>query len=100
MPFAAHTIKEPSSPAKIPPHRPHASKRATMSDGSGPTTYSYDSLDRLTSKATPEGTLTYGYDAARRVAPVPVIFSNQDEGAPGPSLLGTGDTTTIRGLRL
>ena len=25
------------------------------------------------------------------MAPVPVIFSNQDEGAPGPSLLGTGD---------
>jgi len=25
------------------------------------------------------------------VAPVPVILSNLDEGAPGPSLLGTGE---------
>lgn len=29
--------------------------------------------------------------AKRRVAPIPVIFPNFDEGAPGPSLLGTGD---------
>jgi hypothetical protein len=35
-----------------------------------------------------------------RVAPVSVIVPNQAEGAPGPSLLGTGDTTTIRGLDL
>jgi RHS repeat-associated protein len=41
-----------------------------MSDGSGTTTYSYDSLDRLTAKATPEGTLNYGYDAASNVASV------------------------------
>jgi hypothetical protein len=28
-----------------------------------------------------------------RVAPIPMIFSNHAEGAPGPSLLGTGDGT-------
>jgi len=28
-----------------------------------------------------------------RVAPVPATFSTQDEGAPGPSLLGTGDAS-------
>jgi len=31
------------------------------------------------------------------VAPVPVIFSNQDEGATGPSHLGTGDDALPRG---
>ena len=35
-----------------------------MTDQSGTTTYGYDSMDRLTSKATPEGTLSYTYDAA------------------------------------
>ena len=39
-----------------------------MIDGSGTTTYTYDSQDRLTSKATPEGTLSYTYDAAGNVA--------------------------------
>ncbi len=39
-----------------------------MTDASGTTTYSYDSLDRLVSEATPEGTLTYSYDAAGNVA--------------------------------
>src|SRR5439155_4085831 len=32
-------------------------KRQTMTDASGTTTYAYDSMDRLTQKATPEGTL-------------------------------------------
>ena len=40
------------------------SKRATMTDASGTTTYGYDNLDRLIMRATPEGTLTYTYDAA------------------------------------
>jgi YD repeat-containing protein len=35
-----------------------------MADGSGTTTYSYDPLDRLTTKAAPAGTLSYGYDGA------------------------------------
>jgi YD repeat-containing protein len=43
-------------------------KRASMTDASGTTTYSYDSLDRLTMKATPEGTLNYTYDAASNLA--------------------------------
>jgi len=39
-----------------------------MTDASGATTYTYDSLDRLTAKATPEGALNYTYDAASNVA--------------------------------
>lgn len=39
-------------------------QRATMVDASGTTTYAYNNRDRLTSKATPQGTLTYAYDAA------------------------------------
>jgi len=38
-------------------------QRATMMDASGTTTYDYDAQDRLTSKATPQGTLSYTYDA-------------------------------------
>jgi RHS repeat-associated protein len=47
---------------------------ATMTDGSGTTTYNYDALNRLTSKVTPEGTLTYTYDGVGNVASV--ISSN------------------------
>jgi RHS repeat-associated protein len=47
-----------------------------MTDGSGTTTYSYDSLDRPTAKATPEGTLSYGYDAASNVASVSSNHAN------------------------
>jgi RHS repeat-associated protein len=39
-----------------------------MTDASGTTTYTYDSMDRLSSKATPEGTLNYAYDAAGNLA--------------------------------
>jgi YD repeat-containing protein len=35
-----------------------------MQDASGSTTYSYDNRDRLLSKATPQGTLSYSYDPA------------------------------------
>jgi YD repeat-containing protein len=35
-----------------------------VQDASGTTSYTYNSLDRLTTKAIPEGTLTYTYDAA------------------------------------
>ncbi len=45
-------------------------RRATMTDGSGTTTYGYDNLDRLTSKATPFGTLTYGYDVGGNVTSI------------------------------
>jgi RHS repeat-associated protein len=38
-------------------------QRTNMVDASGTTAYSYDSRDRLKSKATPEGTLNYDYDA-------------------------------------
>ena len=36
----------------------------------------------------------------RRVAPVPMIFPNRDEGATGPSQLGTGDDSTTKGVSL
>ena len=38
-------------------------QRATMFDASGTTTYTYDTCNRLLTKATPQGTLTYTYDA-------------------------------------
>ncbi|MBI1790799.1 MAG: hypothetical protein HYR60_24995, partial [Acidobacteria bacterium] len=37
-------------------------QRASMSDASGITTYTYDLRDRLLNKSTPQGTLTYTYD--------------------------------------
>src|SRR5579863_8639928 len=43
-------------------------RMATMTDASGTTNYSYDSMDRLSQKATPEGTLNYTYDAAGNLA--------------------------------
>jgi uncharacterized protein RhaS with RHS repeats len=36
-------------------------RRLSMSDPTGLTNYSYDNRDRLTAKATPEGTLSYSY---------------------------------------
>jgi RHS repeat-associated protein len=41
-----------------------------MTDASGTTTYTYGYLGRLVSKATPEGTLNYTYDAAGHVASI------------------------------
>jgi RHS repeat-associated protein len=38
-------------------------KRKTMTDASGQTTYNYNDRDWLLSKQTPQGTLTYTYDA-------------------------------------
>lgn len=45
-------------------------QRQTMTDASGVTTYSYDPRDRLASKATPQGTLGYTYDAAGNLTSV------------------------------
>lgn len=45
-------------------------QRATMNDASGTTTYTYDNRNRLTSKATPQGTLTYTYNAVGNVLTV------------------------------
>ena len=39
-----------------------------MVDGSGTTTYIYDNQDRLVRKETPQGALTYTYDAAGNLA--------------------------------
>jgi RHS repeat-associated protein len=44
--------------------------RQTMTDASGATSYTYDLRDRLLTKATPEGTLTYTYDASGNVASI------------------------------
>lgn len=51
-------------------------RRASMSDSSGITTYQYDSRDRLLEKATPEGTLTYAYDANGNVVSINSSNSN------------------------
>lgn len=45
-------------------------KRASMTDASGQTTYAYDNRDRLKTKTTPQGALTYTYDAVSNVASV------------------------------
>jgi len=37
-------------------------QRASMTDSSGTTSYSFDGRDRLLTKASPQGTLTYAYD--------------------------------------
>lgn len=37
--------------------------RRTMTDATGVTTYNYDQRDQLVSKATPQGTLSYTYNA-------------------------------------
>ena len=42
-------------------------KRKTMTDASGTTTYGFDNRDRAISKATPQGTLTYAFDASNNV---------------------------------
>jgi RHS repeat-associated protein len=53
--------------------------RATMVDASGTTTYSsYDNRDRLKTKATPEGTLNYTYDAHGNLL---TILSSHTNGA-------------------
>lgn len=39
-------------------------QRASMTDESGTTNYTYNNRDLLTAKQTPQGTLAYGYDAA------------------------------------
>jgi RHS repeat-associated protein len=41
--------------------------RASMADASGATSYTYDPRNRLLVKVTPEGTLTYTYDASGNV---------------------------------
>ena len=45
-------------------------QRSSMTDASGTTSYTYDLRDRLTQKATPEGTLAYTYDAAGNLASI------------------------------
>ena len=45
-----------------------AGQRASMNDAGGATTYQYNNRDRLTQKATPQGTLTYTYDAHGNLA--------------------------------
>jgi RHS repeat-associated protein len=47
-----------------------AGQRATMTDASGVTNYSYDSRNRLQSKQTPEGSLSYTYDESSSIKTV------------------------------
>jgi RHS repeat-associated protein len=44
--------------------------RSAMTDASGASSYTYDTRNRLLTKATPEGTLTYTYDASGNVASI------------------------------
>jgi RHS repeat-associated protein len=44
--------------------------RASMTDASGTTAYEYDARDRLLTKATPAGTLTYTWDPAGNLATI------------------------------
>jgi RHS repeat-associated protein len=48
------------------------SRRNSMSDASGPTSYSYNSMDRLITKNTPQGALQYQYDAAGNLTRISV----------------------------
>jgi RHS repeat-associated protein len=45
-------------------------QRASMTDASGASSFTYDSRDRLKTKVTPQGTLTYTYDGASNVTRV------------------------------
>ena len=49
-------------------------KRKTTTDASGTTTYNYDNRDRVVSKVTPQGTLSYTFDGSNNVNSV--ISSN------------------------
>jgi len=53
-----------------------SSLRTNMMDASGLTEYKYDMRDRLTQKATPQGTLIYTYDAAGNVISVRSLNTN------------------------
>jgi len=61
-------------------------KRASMTDASGTTIYTYDNLDRLIIKVTPQGTLNYTYDTVGNVA------SMSSSNANGVSVAYTYDT--------
>ncbi|MGA2435799.1 MAG: DUF6531 domain-containing protein, partial [Bryobacteraceae bacterium] len=52
-----------NEPATVFTYKP-TGQRATMADASGTTAYGYDNQNRLLTKATPFGTLSYTYDAA------------------------------------
>jgi RHS repeat-associated protein len=53
--------------------------RATMTDASGTTSYTYDARDRVLTKAAPAGKLTYTYDATGNLA---TIRSSNQDGTP------------------
>ncbi len=61
----SYTIPDPSlGEATIRFTYTGTGKRETMTDASGITVYHYDALDRVKTKATPQGTLSYTWDAA------------------------------------
>lgn len=61
-------------------------QRASMTDGSGTTTYTYDLRDRLLTKVTPQGTLTYTY------GPTGKLTSMTSSNTNGVSVTYTDDT--------
>jgi RHS repeat-associated protein len=69
-----------------------------MTDGSGTTYYYYDPLDRLTSKATPEGTLSYTYYATGQVETI--TSSNQNGISVSFTYDGLGRLSTVEDSRL
>lgn len=50
--------------------------RTNMTDASGVTTFAYDGRNRLIAKATPQGTLTYGYDSNGNVTNLASLNAN------------------------
>src|SRR2546427_10444416 len=71
--------KTPQTGASISFTYTATGQRLSMTDRSGTTNYSsYDNRDRLKTKATPEGTLTYTYDAHGSVL---TIDSSNTKGA-------------------
>ena len=58
-------------PMSFPNHVEGAPGPSHLGTGeSGTTTYNFDNMDRLSSKVTPEGTLSYTYDAAGNLASI------------------------------
>jgi RHS repeat-associated protein len=76
----------------------YTGRRKTMTDGSGTTYYYYDPLDRLTSKTTPEGTLSYTYYATGQVETI--TSSNQNGISVSFTYDGLGRLSTVEDSRL
>ena len=69
-----------------------------MIDASSTTTYSYDSMDRLTEKATPKGSLTYTYDGENHLvsmgSTVALVYDGDGNRVSKTVTTSSGSTTT------